>query len=255
MMRDIATRWVLPFVDPRRILSVLRLPRFFKDMQAFRRAAPFELVRFADSYPCLLDRTATTPFDPHYLFQGAWLARKLAERQPSHHHDVASSVLTISVVSGFIPTTFLDYRPLPVNIRGLECAAGSIVDLPLADGSIGSLSCLHVIEHIGLGRYGDPIDPLGLKRALTELSRVLKPGGRFYLSTPVGLPRVCFNAHRVSDPQTIIDAMPQLRLLSFALVDDGGNYREASDVSIARTQRYGCGLFEFEKPDYAVVQP
>ena len=58
-------------------------------------------------------------------------------------------------------------------------------------------------EHIGLGRYGDPLDPLGTRKAAAELQRVLAPGGQLLFSLPVGRPRVEFNAHRVHDPHEV----------------------------------------------------
>jgi len=111
------------------------------------------------------------------------------------------------------------------------------------------LSCLHVIEHIGLGRYGDPIDPDGHLKAAAELSRVLRSGGQLLLGTPVGRERLCFDAHRIFDPATIVAMLKPLVLLTFALIDDGGTtiQREAS-FEQARRCTYGCGLFLFEKP-------
>jgi SAM-dependent methyltransferase len=66
-----------------------------------------------------------------------------------------------------------------------------------------SLSCLHTIEHLGLGRYGDPLDPEGHLKGLAQLKRLVKPGGRLYLSTPIGPERVEFNAHRIFAASTL----------------------------------------------------
>lgn len=245
--RDIAQRWVVPFADPRRLLSAFRLPRFFLDMHAYRQKAPEETVRLRDAFPCLMDRTSTTPFDPHYFYQGAWLARKLAAIQPSHHIDVGSSVLTMSVLSGFVPTTFVDYRPLQTALPGLSLIAGNATQLPFADGALRSVSCLHVVEHVGLGRYGDPIAPGGTRAAICELARVVAPGGRLYLTTPVGCERVCFNAHRVSAPQSVVAAAAGLELVSFSLVDDEGRFLSDCEMQRARRLDYGCGMFEFQR--------
>ena len=76
-----------------------------------------------------------------------------------------------------------------------------------ATGSVDSLSCLHTIEHVGLGRYGDPVDPEGWVVAVRELARILAPGGRLYLGTPIGRERVCFNSERVFSPKTILEAL------------------------------------------------
>lgn len=247
-MKQLARQWVLPFLDPRKIASVARLPGFFAELRRFRRLDPRQpSARMRDLYPCLEDRVGATPFDSHYFYQAAWLARRLAESRPAIHHDVASSVTMLSVMSAFQPVVFLDYRPLQANLSGLTCLAGSITSLPFADGSIESLSCLHVVEHIGLGRYGDPLDPLGSQRACVELSRVLRPGGRLYLSVPVGRERVCFNAHRVFDPATIVAQLPELKLLQFSLVDDAHAFHPDVALQRATGQDYACGMFEFTR--------
>lgn len=227
--------------------AFLYLPRYFRDWWLFSRTDSEVALR--DTHPCLTDHISHTPFDPHYFYQAAWLARKLAANIPEKHVDIGSDIRMINVLSAFVPTEFLDYRPLQANLSGLVCGSGNLAALSRADESIPSLSCLHVVEHIGLGRYGDPLDHQGSHKALRELQRVLTPHGRLYLSLPVGRERVCFNAHRVFDPQTIIGAMSSLRLLEFSLVDDAGAFHESVSLDSAAGLEYGCGLFVFEKPD------
>ena len=239
--------WVLPFADPRRPASLVRLPGFFLDFLRYRKRASGEAAQLRDAYPCLLDRTARTPFDPHYLYQGAWLARRLARDRPATHVDIGSSVLTISVLSGQVPIVFVDYRPLAAKITGLTPVAANITRLPFAEGSIASLSSLHVVEHVGLGRYGDPLNPEGSRQALRELARVLASGGRLYLSVPVGRGRVCFNAHRVFDPTSTPPSLPGLVCREFSVVDDAGRFIEHADPADFRDLDYGCGMYLFEK--------
>lgn len=246
-MFQLTRRWTGIVIDWRRIVALRYFPRFVSDWLAFRRKAGGWTVTVADSFPCLADRLASTPFDPHYFFQGNWLARQLATARPALHVDIGSSVLMIGVLSAHVPTLFVDYRPLMAREKGLDCVAGDISRLPFADSSIESLSCLHVIEHIGLGRYGDPIDPDGPAVAAAELQRVLAPGGRLYLSTPIGRQRVCFNAHRVFAPETITSMFPQLRLLDFAYVSDDGSLHPGATVHELPPLDYGCGLFTFER--------
>src|SRR6185437_14662087 len=185
-MLKIAKNWIGAVLDWRRLVSLRYLPEFVADWIKFRRQAGSWSVRVVDGYPCLADRLPTTPFDPHYFYQGNWLARRLAETKPLCHVDVGSSVLTMGVLSAHVPTIFVDYRPLVVRQGGLTCIAADINRLPFADRSVSSLSCLHVIEHVGLGRYGDPIDPEGARRAAEELQRLVDRGRTLYLSTPIG---------------------------------------------------------------------
>jgi SAM-dependent methyltransferase len=239
--------WVLAFAGHRPLIGIRYLPRYIRDWIAFARASPRGTVRLRDSYPCLTDWVSATPFDAHYFYQGAWLARRLAIAKPARHVDIGSSVLTISMLSAQVETVFLDYRPLQARLSGCLSVAGDVTRLPFADGSVASLSCLHVIEHIGLGRYGDPIDPLGSQRALAELVRVLADGGQLYLSVPVGRERVCFNAHRVFSPASIVAMAQPLELVAFGFVDDNGMFHESANTAAAQTLDYGRGLFELRK--------
>jgi hypothetical protein len=104
-----------------------------------------------------------------------------------------------------------------------------------------------VIEHIGLGRYGEPLDPAGSRKAAAQLVRVLAPGGRLYLSLPVGRERTCFNAHRVFDPRTVVEMFAPLALEAFALVDDEGRFHQPSALEAANGLDYGCGMFELAR--------
>lgn len=249
MILTFLQRWLVLIVEPRRLVSLLHLPRYLVDWVRFRRAAVPGTARISDSFPVLSDRLKTTPFDPHYVHQGAWLARRVAEAKPERHVDVGSLVQTISVLSGHVPTVFVDYRPAKLSHHGLASVAGDICRLPFADASIGSLSCLHVIEHIGLGRYGDPIDPLGAHRGAKELQRIVRNKGKLYLSTPIGRERVCFNAHRVFDPATILSFFDELTLVTFSFVADDGQLH--SDVAVDQIPEleYGCGFFEFQRTE------
>ena len=240
-------RWGAAFLGPHLLSSLGALPRYLVEWKTYNKMAATQQISFRDSYPCLADRVATTPFDPHYFFQAAWLARRVRHARPSLHVDVGSSVMMINVLSASAKTIFVDYRPLRVRLTNFIPLGGDIIRLPFCTGSITSLSCLHVLEHVGLGRYGDPINPAGSLLAAKELQRVLKPDGRLFLSVPVGRERVCFNAHRVFSSTTVRDFFPELQLKTFALVDDAGRFNEDVLPEAAAGLEYGCGLFEFVK--------
>lgn len=247
MKPEFIRRWVELLVPFRQLLGLFYSYRYFKHWRRYQALSKRKLA-LTDSYPCLTDWVTSTPFDPHYFYQAAWLARRLNISRPAMHVDVGSDVRMVSVLSAFVAFEFIDFRPLRVSLDGLKCSAGDVTNLNKDADSIISLSCLHVVEHIGLGRYGDPIDPEGSVRAMRELQRVLAPEGRLYLSLPVGHERVCFNAHRVFDPQAVIGAMNNLRLIEFSLVDDAGVFHESVSTDMAAGLEYGCGLFVFEKP-------
>jgi len=153
----------------------------------------------------------------------------------------------MSVLSAYVDTTFVDFRPLQTSLSGLDSIAGDILDLPFDDNSVQSLSCLHVIEHIGLGRYGDPLDPQGSVKAARELQRITHSGGELFLSLPIGRERICFNAHRVHAPDTVVKMFDQMRLVQFSFVDDAGVYHENKPIELANNMEFGCGMFHFVK--------
>lgn len=244
----LARHWLMAFLYPRPLIGLFNLPRYFSHWVKYARSAGGQKVDLIDSQPCLGDWSTHTPFDAHYFYQGAWLARKLAQSKPEKHVDIGSSVLTMSVLSATVDTIFVDYRPLKATLPGLTSLAGNILSLPFEDNSVGSLSCLHVIEHIGLGRYGDPIDPEGSRKAAAELQRIVSSGGELFLSLPIGRERICFNAHRVHAPNSVLGMLSQLKLVEFSYVDDNGQFQEAQSVHSANQLEYGCGMFHFVKP-------
>lgn len=190
-------------------------------------------------------------FDRHYVLHTAWAARQLRELAPREHVDIGSSLFFVALLSAFMPVRFYDFRPPDLALDGLECAHADLSALPFADGGIASLSCMHVIEHVGLGRYGDPLDPLGDLRAARELERVLAPGGTLLVVVPVGRSRIVFNAHRVYACEQLRGLFPGLELEGFALIPDGsrqGGGIEDASFAQADRQEYGCGCFRFSKP-------
>jgi FkbM family methyltransferase len=224
--------------------------QFLADLEAYRAMPGAEAVRDEDLNPQLHDRLPTTPYDQHYFFQDTWAARRVADLRPARHVDVGSRIDLVAFLTAICPVTFVDIRPLEVELEDFESLAGSILDLPFADQTLASLSCLHVAEHIGLGRYGDPLDPHGTRKAAAELQRVLAVGGQLLFSGPVGRARTCFNAHRVHDPRVVVEEyFPELELVEFSGVDDAGVFRRHRSVEEFVGASYACGMFRFVRPE------
>lgn len=242
-------RWATQFADPLKAVNGVRaLPRFLSDWRNYARLPQAEPLRLRDSYPQLHDRTAATPFDPHYFYVSGWAMRRVVASRPARHVDVGSHNLFANLLSAVVPVTFLDYRPLNAKLAGLECVGGTILDLPFADNSVESLSCLHVAEHIGLGRYGDPLDPQGTEKAARELARVLAKGGNLFFAVPVGRSRTCFNAHRIYAAQAVREFFAPLELVEFSGVHDDGRFVEHVELAEFENSEYACGNFRFRKP-------
>lgn len=249
-MRELGPkRFVTPVVDIDRLITAPRgYGRFFADLRRYRGLDPKEEVSLREAYPQIHDRTAGSPIDPHYFHQDVWAARRVARLSPERHVDVGSRVDYVGFLTAITAVTFVDIRPLDVDIPGLTPIAGSVLDLPFEDGSLESLSCLHVAEHVGLGRYGDELDPAGTRKTARELQRVLAPGGQLLFSGPVGKRRTCFNAHRIHAPEDVAMMFGGLELAEFAGVDDDGKFREGRDLSELAGAKYACGLFRFVRP-------
>ena len=196
----------------------------------------------------MLDKTNQTPFDTHYFYQGVWASQLIAHNFPVYHVDIGSEVQFVSIIAAFVPVFFVDLRPLLANVPNLRCLSSNILQLPFPSNSINSLSCLHVVEHIGLGRYGDPIDPQGTAKAAMELTRVLEPEGNLYLSLPIGKPRICFNAHRIHSPKRIIELFNGLELVELSVTDDNGSFLSNVQLNESWNAEYACGMFHFRKP-------
>jgi hypothetical protein len=201
----------------------------------------------ADTYPCLFDRVATTATDPHYFHQAAWATDRIRKAGPSRHVDVGSDLQFVACLTAMVSVAFVDIRPPVLALSGLTPIRGSVLSLPFRARAVNSLSCLHVAEHVGLGRYGDPLDPQGSAKACEELQRVLSAEGNLLISLPVGRPRTCFNAHRVHAPRQVLAYLPELRLVDFTVVDDGGQCHADADLDRAATLEYGCGLFHLTR--------
>ena len=220
---------------------------YFRDLIKFRILSPGTKVKLLDLYPQLHDKTSMTGFDAHYFYQQLWLFENVLKNKPKEHVDVGSTYQMSGYLSKIVPTTFIDIRPINAKLENLKVLDASILDLPYKDNSLESVSCLHVIEHIGLGRYGDKIDPNGWEKACKELQRVLAEGGRLYVSVPIGKSKVCFNAHRVFDVEDVLKAFNELKLLEFSAVDDNGSFMQSSDPQVFRKANYGLGMFVFKK--------
>ncbi len=241
-----------------RIKARLRRKReykaFLEQMNQFRASAAKTKSRFPlreeDIYACLHDNTSYTPFDRHYVFHVAWACRTVKKVNPKVHIDFSSSLYFCTTVSAFVPTKFYDFRPAKLNLAGLDSLQGDLTKISFPDNSVESLSCLHTIEHVGLGRYGDPIDYDGDVKAINELKRVVKPGGSLLFVTPVGQPRIQYNAHRIYAFEQVKELFSGFELREFSLVPDSdevGGLIQDADPGLVAQQKYGCGCFWFVK--------
>lgn len=247
-MSKFYTRWKRALIRTKILSGLVKYPGYLSDMVKYSRMDGAEPIELANTYPCLFDKTSKSSVDSHYFYQDLWAFKKIYSLKPELHVDVGSNVNYVGFLTVITNVHFVDIRPLEVsNIENLKSVKGSILNLPYESDSLKSISCLHVAEHIGLGRYGDALDPLGTKKAASELTRCLAQGGNLFFSLPVGKPRLCFNAHRIHSPRQIIEYFGNLRLVELSGTDDKKQYIENIDIDILENSRYACGMFWFTK--------
>lgn len=191
----------------------------------------------------------------HYFHQDLLVASFISRKEPSRHIDVGSRI------DGFVAHVAAFREIEVIDLRG----AGKIGhpqikffqrDLMAKDSQFNqitdSLSCLHAIEHFGLGRYGDPINPDGHLHAFQNLVDMLEPGGTLYISVPISRKNeVHFNAHRVFHPLDILSwplRGARLALKRFDYVDDRGHlHLEFPLDTTVPSVDYGCGIYSLER--------
>ncbi len=245
--------------DPlKTILSIRGLPAYFRDLKTFlnqyHSGNGFPLGSY---YPCLNERFEDNgSTKSHYFHQDLLVARRVYLNNPHHHVDAGSKIESfVAHVASFREIEVIDIRPLSSNIPNVTFKQVDLMS-PLPENSLeycDSLSCLHALEHFGLGRYGDPVRYDGHILGLDNLYRMLKKGGKLYFSVPIGSQRIEFNAHRVFSVEYLLKYFERkYHLDHFSFIDDLCDLHENTPVTDSDAKNnfgcaYGCGIFELTK--------
>ena len=247
-------------LDPLKTFVGLRgFPQFVWDLIEFRRGYQGKLIL----NPYLGDRYKEGGSTRNeYFWQDLLVAQRIYLGRPLKHVDVGSRIDGfVAHVASFRPIEVFDIRPVNSDIPGVVFNQADLMSADslasLCAGNLGycdSLSCLHAIEHFGLGRYGDPVNPFGYRQGIKNLSQLLRPGGRLYLSTPIGSERVEFNANWVFDPNTIVRVANAagLHLDELTVLDQQGGNETVLNPSLDKLnalakEHYRLGIFHFVK--------
>lgn len=230
------------------VRAVRRFPRYWSEYRRYGAMPGAEQLAIEDATPALHDATGLHEIDAHYFFMNAWASRRITATARTRHVDVASLSALATFLSSVIRVVYVDYRPLAVALTNLSSVAANVTALPFHAGSVSSLSCLHVAEHVGLGRYGEPLDTRGTMRTAEELTRILSPGGNLFFALPIGRPRVCFNAHRIHTAQMIRHYFLSLTVREYSGVGDDGKFVEDVPLETFDNEEYACGMFWFQRP-------
>ena len=234
-------------LHPRRMLALMPdWLRYLRDRRTFRDLPGADTIIWGGELPMLGEWREASGSPGAYFFQDRLVARWLLDAAPLRHIDIGSRIDGfIGHLSVFRQVEVLDFRPQPIEIPGVRFHQ---IDLtkPLDDSwveSAESLSCLHTIEHFGLGRYGDELDPVGHIKGLAQITRILKPDGLLYLSTPVGRERVEFNAHRIFSASTVLSWFSEgWSIERSAVIDDSLHVRESDGSDALRETVCDAGV-------------
>ena len=230
---------------------------FLNDLAAFRKLTP-ERTDFPISgyYPLIYDKyDSSAILTQHYFVQDLLIAQLIFKNNPERHVDIGSRVDGfVAHVAAFRPIEVFDIRPMERKVENILFRQADLM-LPSQEliNYTDSISSLHVVEHVGLGRYGDPIDVNGHLKALDNIHLILKKGGKFYLSVPVGRQGVVFNAHRLFSVDYLVRLLEQRYTIDkFYLIDDTDKLHTNLDMYSTEASQsfgceFGCGLFELTK--------
>lgn len=235
------------------------LIQYYSDFTKLVRQQEKSSLRFPFGriYPCLADRYSESgTARGHYFHQDLLIAQKIFAHNPQIHVDIGSRVDGfIAHVASFREIEVFDIRDFPKHITNIKPFRLDLME-EIKEELIGycdSLSCLHALEHFGLGRYGDPVNFEGFLIALKNINNIVRSGGKFYLSVPIGPQRIEFNAHRVFSVDYLVSLVSEnYKIDSFSYVDDNEELFknvELSDEEISRNFgcRYGLGILELTK--------
>lgn len=204
-------------------------------------------------WPVIQEKYTTAGSLGNYFWQDLWAAKMIIKSGIKEHFDIGSRLdgFIAHLLAAGIDVTMIDVRQFPAEVEKLHTIVDDATSLhQISDESIESMSALCSLEHFGLGRYGDPVDPEACFKCFYNIQRKLKKGGKLYLSVPVGRERVEFNAHRVFYADTVIKSFPLLGLEQFSCAAEE---KIEYDVDIHKYDddvhngEYRYGLFLFVK--------
>lgn len=234
--------------------------KFYRDYLLFKKQKEASSHNFVmgEFWPCLNDwQESSGTASGHYFHQDLLVAQKIYLSNPATHVDIGSRIDGfVAHVASFRQIEVFDVRPLRSSHSNIVFVQEDFMgDCSKMKDYCDSLSCLHALEHFGLGRYGDPVDYEGHLKGLRNFIGMLRMGGKFYFSVPIGPQRVEFNAHRVFEVRYLKDILEKwFKIDSFSYVDDDGDIHQnviISDHGNAIDTNFGCyhgcGIFELTK--------
>jgi hypothetical protein len=219
----------------------LKLVRFFRQYIQYRKMEQdlCDQAKTLRIYPCLADNQPAQDVGS-YFYQDCWAARQVFREHPRYMVDVGSTVLLVGILSQYTDCISVDVRPITANLDGLTATPGTALCLPFNDNEVPCLTTMCVLEHIGLGRYGDPINPNGTIEAVAEISRVIAPGGVVIYSVPVGRELLEFNANRRFSYQQARELFKSWEIVDTCILTPEPRAFESEEVLLSYKEPVAC---------------
>jgi SAM-dependent methyltransferase len=126
----------------------------------------------------------------------------------------------------------LDVREFKVRHRNFKFVKGDIRKTNFPDSYFDRVLAISSIEHVGLaGRYTAVQDDHGDRRAILEITRILKQGGRLLMTVPFGRAKIVGSSHRVYDAATLSSLLSGLEVVKkeFYVKDRSGYWIECRE--------------------------
>lgn len=238
--------------------SIRGIPLYVRDYRRLKKQKSESslTIEFGSAYPCLGDRFSESgSARGHYFHQDLLVARKIFMAQPKKHVDIGSRVDGfVAHVASYREIEVFDIRPLSSTIPNITFVQCDLMNSQAARKDYcDSLSCLHALEHFGLGRYGDPVNYEGHVEGFNNLKQILRNGGVLYFSVPIGPQRIEFNGHRVFSLTYLLSLFgDDFSVEDFSYVDDAGELHESVLLEKDAIENncgcdFGCGIFQLRK--------
>ncbi len=240
-------------------ILVRGMPSLLRNYREIRKQAKqYGMVfPFGKFYPCIEEKYQKSgTASGHYFHQDLLVANKIYINKPVKHVDIGSRIDGfVAHVASFRDIEVFDIRDMAEQIRNIHFKRLDIMDgNAVSHDYCDSISCLHALEHFGLGRYGDRVDYNGHLLGWENIYKMLKKGGKCYFSVPIGKQRIEFNAHRVFSVEYLVNVMigSRYKIDSFSYVNDKGDLvsdaaLDEGSVKNSFSLNYGCGIFELSK--------
>lgn len=161
---------------------------------------------------------------------------KIANAILSAKHDITSVVLK-------------DPLDKITDIKYVICDVGD-GKLPIYDDFFDVLICPATIHLIGLGRYGDKINPYAIPNFISEINRVMKrENSHIFLATTLGENALIFNIYYIFDFHTYLRLFKGWNLIEYFVDEWSGSSGMVSQQDIkSMGLKYGSNKFSFSIP-------